>query len=150
MTKLWIVLGAIVFISTGCEKSPELGSATPDETYREYYRLVTEGIGHEDGKYYHSKAFTQKFENQIKAAQKNNPKSYEDFMTIYFKRQQSSANCNSITLDSETIDAEVAELVYKNVSTCANNRIINTDNLISMVYEGGWKIDNIAFISNRN
>ncbi len=150
MTKLWIILGAIVLSLVGCERSPEPRNATPDETYREYYQRVIEGINYEDGKRYHSKAFTQNLETRIKTAQQSSPNSYEAFMTIYFKRQQSSAKCNAITLASETIDGEIAELVYNSESTCESNKIVDTDNIIRMVNEDGWKIDDIAFTFRGN
>lgn len=148
MTKLWIILGVISLTLVGCERSPEPRNATPDETYREYYQRVIKGINYEDGKRYHSKAFTQKLETRIKTAQQSSSNSYENFMTIYFKRQQSSAKCNEITLVSERIDGEVVELVYNNESTCENNKIVDTDEIIRMVNEDGWKIDDIAFASH--
>ena len=150
MAEKFIILGAIALTLVGCGNSPEPISMTPDETYREYHQQVSEGISVENGKRYHSKAFTLKLDAQIKTAQQRKSNSYEDFMKVYFERQQSSAKCNAMTLASETINGKTAELVYHSKSTCDWNKVVDTDGKIRMVYEDGWKVDDIGFTSHRH
>lgn len=130
----------LVFFLTACEKSE-----TPAQTYSAYYNRVIEGMAFEDDILHFSKRKKGEIETEMQAAMKSSGATEEQIKKNYSAVSQNFAKCIPIEFVEEEITGKTARVSYKQTDTCnddANNRM--AENLIiSMVDEGGWKIDEI-------
>jgi len=132
-------LALFVFLLFGCstEKSPSL-------VYIEYNSKIIVGISFDDENDYFSKRKQQEVELKMPQYMKQMNKSRDEVIAIYLEFSKGLAKCKEISLVSEIIETNKASLEFSQKDICGNESTSTAKQLVKMVKEGGWKIDNVV------
>ena len=132
-------LALFVSLLFGCstEKSPSL-------VYIEYNSRVIAGISFGDEKKYFSKRKQQEVESKMPQYMKQMNKSRDEVIAIYLEFSKGLAKCKEISLVSEIIETNKASLEFSQKDICGNESTSTAKQLVKMVKESGWKIDNVV------
>jgi len=111
--------------------------------YDEYNSKVLNGINFNDDKAYYSKRKRDEVESKFPEYMKKMDKSREEVIEFYLNFSRELAKCKELKLVSEVIHGEEAILKYLQKDICGNAADTEERQLIRMINEGGWKIDDI-------
>lgn len=128
----------VVSILTGCGESD-----SPSSVYEAYNSKVIDGISFEEEKKYYSIKKLAEMEASFPRYMVQMKKNREDVIEFYQEFSQSVAKCKSIKLVDEKKSVEQVVLIYSQVDTCGNKSADKEKQVIRMVNESGWKIDNV-------
>lgn len=131
------VLLASLLFSCSVEKSPS-------QVYIEYNSRVIAGISFDDEKVYFSKRKQQEVESKMPQYMKQMNKSRDEVIAVYLEFSKGLAKCKEISLVSEVIETEKASLEFSQKDTCGNESTSTEKQVVKMVKEGGWKIDDVV------
>ena len=138
MTKsLSSVLLASLLFSCSVEKSPS-------QVYIEYNSRVIAGLSFDDEKVYFSKRKQQEVESKMPQYMKQMTKSRNEVIAVYLEFSKSLAKCKEISLVSEVIETKKASLEFSQKDICGNESTSTEKQVVKMVKEGGWKIDDVV------
>ncbi len=70
-------------------------------------------------------------------------KSREEVIEFYTNFSREHAKCKELILTSEVINGDLAKLEYSQKDICGNETSSHEKQLIRMINESGWKIDEI-------
>jgi len=132
-----LLMAALIFIG-GCS-----ADKTPSQTYSEYNSKVISGLEFNDDKAYYTKRKVDEIELKFPQYMKKMKKSREEVIEFYLRFSREQAKCKELTLVSENIDGDIANLEYSQKDICGNESSAQEKQLIRMINEGGWKIDDI-------
>ncbi len=136
--KIWISLVAASTLLIGCA-----AEQTPSQVYDEYNARVIGGMPFEDEKAYYTKRKQDEVESRFPEYMKKMEKTREEVIAFYLEFSREHAKCKELRLVREAIDDGMAELEYAQTDICGNKPTTQEKQLIRMVNEGGWKIDDI-------
>ena len=136
--KLWILLLAALILLSGCT-----AERTPSQIYEEYNARVIGGIIFDDEKAYYTKRKQDEVESKFPHYMKKMEKSREEVIEFYSKFSQEHAKCKELSLVREAINKSIAELEYSQKDICGNKATTPEKQLVRMINEDGWKIDEI-------
>jgi hypothetical protein len=71
-------------------------------------------------------------------------KSRDEVLKVYLDFWKGSAKCKEISLVKEVVDRNTAVLEYSQNDICGNESTSQEKQIIKMINEGGWKIDDIV------
>lgn len=131
-------LSVILVLLIGCSSEK-----TPSQVYDEYNSKVINGINFNDDKAYYSKRKQDEVESKFPEYMKKMDKSREEVIEFYLNFSRELAKCKELELVSEVINGEAATLKYSQKDICGNAINMEERQLIRMINEGGWKIDEI-------
>ncbi|MBV1909791.1 MAG: hypothetical protein KUG78_10755 [Kangiellaceae bacterium] len=131
------VLLASLLFSCSVEKSPS-------QVYIEYNSRVIAGLSFDDEKVYFSKRKQQKVESKMPQYMKQMTKSRNEVIAVYLEFSKSLAKCKEISLVSEVIETKKASLEFSQKDICGNESTSTEKQVVKMVKEGGWKIDDVV------
>jgi len=131
-------LSVILVLLIGCSSEK-----TPGQVYDEYNSKVINGINFNDDKAYYSKRKQDEVESKFPEYMKKMDKSREEVIEFYLNFSRELAKCKELKLVSEVINGEEAVLKYSQKDICGNAINAEERQLIRMINEGGWKIDDI-------
>ena len=117
---------------------------SPSQVYIEYNSRVIAGINYDDEKFYFSKRKRQEVESKIPQYMKQMNKSRDEVIAVYLEFSKGLAKCKEISLLSEAIATETASLEFSQRDVCGNESISTEKQVVKMVKEGGWKIDDVV------
>ena len=138
MTKsLSSVLLASLLFSCSVEKSPS-------QVYIEYNSRVIAGLSFDDEKVYFSKRKQQEVESKMPQYMQQMTKSRNEVIAVYLEFSKSLAKCKEISLVSEVIETKKASLEFSQKDICGNESTSTEKQVVKMVKEGGWKIDDVV------
>lgn len=136
--KLEKVLLAVLIFSGGCS-----ADKTASQTYNEYNSKVISGLEFDDEKAYFTKRKVNEVESKFPQYMKKMEKSREEVIEFYSKFSREHAKCKELTLVRENINGNLANLEYSQNDICGNQSSTQEKQLIRMINEDGWKIDDI-------
>ena len=131
-------LSVILVLLIGCSSEK-----TPGQVYDEYNSKVINGINFNDDKAYYSKRKQAEVESKFPEYMESMDKSREEVIEVYLNFSRELAKCKELKLVSEDIYGEKAFLKYSQKDICGNATDREEKQLIRMINEGGWKIDDI-------
>ena len=131
------VLLASLLFSCSLEKSPS-------QVYIEYNSRVIAGLSFDDEKVYFSKRKQQEVESKMPQYMKQMTKSRNEVIAVYLEFSKSLAKCKEISLVSEVIETKKASLEFSQKDICGNESTSTEKQVVKMVKEGGWKIDDVV------
>ena len=131
-------LSVILVLLIGCSSEK-----TPGQVYDEYNSKVINGINFNDDKAYYSKRKRAEVESKFPGYMERMDKSREEVIEVYLNFSRELAKCKELKLESEDIYGEKAFLKYSQKDICGNATDREERQLIRMINEGGWKIDDI-------
>jgi len=117
---------------------------SPSQVYIEYNTRVMAGINFDDEKVYFSKRKQQEVESKMPQYMKQMNKSRDEVIAIYLAFSKGLAKCKEISLISESIATETASLEFSQRDVCGNESTSIEKQVVKMVKEGGWKIDDVV------
>ena len=117
---------------------------SPSQVYIEYNSRVIAGINYDDEKFYFSKRKRQEVESKMPQYMKQMNKSRDEVIAVYLEFSKGLAKCKEISLLSEAIATETASLEFSQRDVCGNESISTEKQVVKMVKEGGWKIDDVV------
>ena len=117
---------------------------SPSQVYIEYNSRVIAGISFDDEKVYFSKRKQQEVESKMPQYMKQMNKSRDEVIAVYLEFSKGLAKCKEISLLSEAIATETASLEFSQRDVCGNESISTEKQVVKMVKEGGWKIDDVV------
>ncbi len=115
----------------------------PGQVYQEYNSKVIDGMTFEEEKKYYSKRKQAEIEAKFPTYMKQMNKSRKEVIDFYLDFTSKHAKCKKLQLMTEIIKGDTAELVFLQTDICGNNSNTEEKQIINMVYENGWKIDEI-------
>ena len=132
------LLSLIISLLIGCaaEKSPS-------QIYSEYNTKVIDGISYVEDKAYYTKRKQEEVESKIPQYMKQMDKSRDEVIEFYLKFSREVAKCKEITLVNKVIEADTAFLEYSQKDICGNESTSQEKQMIRMINEDGWKIDDV-------
>ena len=133
-----LLLSVILVLLIGCSSEK-----TPGQVYEEYNSKVINGINFNDEKAYHSKRKQAEVESKFPEYMESMDKSREEVIEVYLNFSRELAKCKELKLVNENIYGEKAFLTYSQKDICGNATDREEKQLIRMINEGGWKIDDI-------
>ena len=135
---LSLSLSLIISLLIGCaaEKSPS-------QIYSEYNTKVIDGISYVEDKAYYTKRKQEEVESKIPQYMKQMDKSRDEVIEFYLKFSREVAKCKEITLVNKVIEADTAFLEYSQKDICGNESTSQEKQMIRMINEDGWKIDDV-------
>ena len=71
-------------------------------------------------------------------------KSRDEVIAVYLEFSKGLAKCKEILLVSEVIQTDKALLEFSQKDICGNESTSKEKQVVKMVKEGGWKIDDIV------
>ena len=131
-------LSVILVLLIGCSSDK-----TPGQVYDEYNSKVINGINFNDDKAYYSKRKRAEVESKFPEYMESMDKSREEVIEVYLNFSRELAKCKELELVSEDIYGKKAFLKYSQKDICGNATDREERQLIRMINEGGWKIDDI-------
>ena len=131
-------LSLIVSLLIGCS-----AEKSPSQVYNEYNSKVINGISYDDDKAYYSKRKQEEVESKFPQYMKQMDKSRDEVIEFYLKFSMELAKCKKITLVNEVIEADTAFLEYSQKDICGNESTSQEKQMIRMLKQDGWKIDDI-------
>ncbi|MBB1440187.1 hypothetical protein H5202_16195 [Shewanella sp. SG41-4] len=134
----YIILLSVIYQLIGCSSEE-----SPSQVYEEYNIKVLNSISYEDDKAYYSKRKQEETESKFPQYLKQMGKSRDEVIEFYLNVSSEVARCKKITLASEVIDANTATLEYSQKDICGNQSSAEEKQIIKMINEGGWKIDDV-------
>ncbi|PCJ36248.1 MAG: hypothetical protein COA75_08450 [Cellvibrionales bacterium] len=129
----------LTFLLFGCSVEQ-----SPSQVYVEYNSRVMAGMSFDDEKLYFSKKKQQEVESKMPQYMKQMNKSRDEVITVYLEFTKGLARCKEISLLSETIATETASLEFSQRDVCGNESTSTEKQVVKMVKEGGWKIDDVV------
>jgi len=150
-----LLLSVILILMIGCSSEETPGQVndeynskvtigTPSQVYDEYNSKVIDGIKFNDDKAYYSKRKQAEVESKFPEYMKNMDKSREEVIESYLDFWRELAKCKELELVSEVIDGDGAILKYSQTDICGNATDREEEQLIRMINEDGWKIDDVV------
>ena len=135
---LSLSLSLIISLLIGCaaEKSPS-------QIYSEYNSKVIDGISYVEDKAYYTKRKQEEVESKTPQYMKQMDKSRDEVIEFYLKFSREVAKCKEITLVNKVIEADTAFLEYSQKDICGNESTSQEKQMIRMINEDGWKIDDV-------
>jgi len=127
-----------LIFSGGCS-----ADKTASQTYNEYNSKVISGLEFDDEKAYFTKRKVNEVESKFPQYMKKMEKSREEVIEFYSKFSREHAKCKELTLVRENINGNLANLEYSQNDICGNQSSTQEKQLIRMINEDGWKIDDI-------
>ena len=131
-----IITISVLFI-LGCSQSE-----SPKETYDSYVQMEMSGITFEQFMASYSKRKQVEIEGAVKETMEKNGLDREQTIEKLLPLLQNFAKCKSLEFLDEKIDGDKATVSYKSTDDCVKGEINIKKEVIYMVNEGGWKIDN--------
>lgn len=116
---------------------------SPSQVYVEYNSKVINGISYDDDKAYHSKRKQQEVESKFPQYMEQMNKTRDEVIEFYLSFSREVAKCKEITLVNEVTNGDTSLLEYSQKDICGNESASQEKQVIRMVKEGGWKIDNV-------
>jgi hypothetical protein len=116
---------------------------SPSQIYDEYNSKVISGISYDEDKSYYSKRKQAEVESKFPQYMEQMNKSRDEVIEFYLDFSRQAAKCKEITLTKELIDGNTALLQYSQKDICGNESTSEEKQIIRMIKEGGWKIDEI-------
>jgi len=117
---------------------------SPNQVYIEYNSKVIAGISFDDEKGYFSRRKQQEVESKMPQYIKQMNKSRDEVIAVYLEFSKGLAKCKEILLVSEVIQTDKALLEFSQKDICGNESTSKEKQVVKMVKEGGWKIDDIV------
>ena len=117
---------------------------SPSQIYIEYNSRVIAGISYDDENVYFSKRKQLEVESKMPLYMKQMNKSRDEVIAVYLEFSKGLAKCKEISLLSEAIATETASLEFSQRDVCGNESTSTEKQVIKMVKEGGWKIDDVV------
>lgn len=117
---------------------------SPSQIYLEYNSRVITGISFDDEKAYFSKRKQQEVELKMPQYIKQMNKPRDEVIAIYLEFSKGLAKCKEIFLVSEVIETEKASLEFSQKDICGNESTSTENQVVKMVKEGSWKIDDVV------
>lgn len=117
---------------------------SPNQVYIEYNSKVIAGISFDDEKGYFSRRKQQEVESKMPQYMKQMNKSRDEVIAVYLEFSKGLAKCKEILLVSEVIQTDKALLEFSQKDICGNESTSKEKQVVKMVKEGGWKIDDIV------
>jgi len=71
-------------------------------------------------------------------------KSRDEVIVVYLEFSKGLAKCKEILPVSEVIETEKASLEFSQKDICGNESTSTEKQIVKMVKEGGWKIDDVV------
>ena len=136
--KLDKFLLAVLILNGGCS-----ADKTPSQTYNEYNSKVISGLAFDDEKAYYTKRKVNEIELKFPQYMKKMKKSREEVIEFYSEFSREHAKCKELTLVRENINGNVATLEFSQKDICGNQSSTQEKQVIRMINEDGWKIDDI-------
>lgn len=131
-------LSLIASVLSGCSLE-----RSPSQVYDEYNSKVITGISYHEDQAYYSERKQEEVESKIPQYMKQMDKSREEVIEFYLGFSREAAKCKEIKLVKERIEAGIAFLEYSQIDVCGNEATSQEKQIIRMVKEDGWKIDDI-------
>ena len=116
---------------------------SPSQVYHEYNSKVIDGITFDEEKTYYSKRKLQEIESKMPQYMAQMEMSREEVIKNSLKLYRDVVRCKEIKLIKETISGEVSILEYAQRDICGNTSTIQENQVVRMVKENGWKLDNV-------
>ena len=126
-----------ILLILGCSQSE-----SPKEIYDRYVQMEMSGITVEQFMASYSKRKQVEIEGAVKEAMKKNGLDREQTIENLLPLLQNFSKCKSLEFLDEKIDGDKATVSYKSTDDCVKGEINIKKEVIYMVNEGGWKIDN--------
>ncbi len=131
------LLGSIV----ACQQQEGL---SPHAFYTDYtQKTITGKLSFEEDATHFSNRKRSELEPKMLAMMTSSGKTREELTRIYLDFSRGVAKCKKIELESESINGNVATLVYKQTDICGNKSATQELQKVRLVNEDGWKIDNV-------
>ena len=125
-----------------------LSACTPDklpsQIYEEYNSRVIQGIDFDDEKAYFTKRKQEEVESKMPQYMESMNKTREEVIKVYLDFSRGLAKCKEIALIKEEITGNTATLEYSQKDICGNESTSQEKQLILMINENGWKIDDVV------
>jgi hypothetical protein len=128
----------ILFLLSACS-----AEKSPGQVYEEYNSRVIQGISFDDDKAYYTERKQEEVESKMPQYMETMKKSRDEVVKIYLEFSRELAKCKEIILVKEAVDRNTAVLEYSQKDICGNESTSQEKQSIRMIYEGGWKIDDI-------
>lgn len=138
MMKSIFLLPISVLVLIGCT-TPK----SPSEVYDEYNAKVQQGISYQEDKAYYTQRKQADVESKFPQYMQQMKQSRDEVIASYLSFSKAAAKCKALTLVSQVIDGDTAVLEYAQKDLCGNASEANEKQRISMINEGGWKIDEL-------
>lgn len=133
--RIYIVL--IIFFINGCSQDE-----SPRGTYERYVQLEISGITVEQFIVSYSERKQLEIEEAVKTQMEKNGLNREQTLQRFLPIFRSLAKCKNLDFLDEKIEGNKATISYKSTDDCMKGQINVKKEIIYMVYESGWKIDN--------
>ena len=131
-------LSVILILLIGCSSEK-----SPSQVYNEYNSKVIEGISFDNDKAYYSKRKQDEVESKFPQYMKKMEKSREEVIEFYLSFSREVAKCKELILVKEVMNGDLAILEYSQKDICGNESTTQGKQMIRMVNEDGWKIDDV-------
>jgi hypothetical protein len=135
MIRIFIVV-LLVLIVAGC-------SETPAETHRRITSQEATVSTFEELKASYSKRKQAQMDSELSSQAQLSGKSKEQIMAASLKLFRRFADCKRLKLVGEEVNGSRAILTYENSDTCFSKEPNVNREIVHMVNENGWKIDEI-------
>lgn len=116
----------------------------PSQIYEEYNSKVIQGIDFDDEKAYFTKRKQEEVESKMPQYMESMNKTREEVIKVYLDFSRGLAKCKEIALIKEEITGNTATLEYSQKDICGNESTSQEKQLILMINENGWKIDDVV------
>jgi len=131
-----IIASILFFLLVGCNRSE-----SPRGVYDRYVQLEVSGITAEQFMSAYSQRKQLDIEVAINELMEKNGWSHDQVLERVLPIFQSIAKCKNLNFLNEDINGKKATLSYKSTDDCTKGEINIKKEVIYMVYENGWKID---------
>lgn len=118
-------------------------SENPRNSYDGYVSRVVSGLPFDEGLNYFSKRKTEQIEAALLDTMERMDKTREDAIGLYSSVSQRIQACVALSFVEETTIGQKSTLVYTQKDTCSSDAKMADLRIVSLVYEDGWKIDEI-------
>jgi len=116
---------------------------TPNQIYTEYSSRVIDGITFSGEKAYYTRRKQDEVESRFPQYMKKMGRTRAEVIDFYSQFSRELAKCKELSLIRETINGSTAELEYAQKDVCGNASNTPDKQVIRMIFEDGWKIDDV-------
>ena len=131
-----IIASILFLLLTGCNRSE-----SPRGVYDRYVQLEVSGITAEQFMSAYSQRKQLGIEASINELMEKNGWSHDQVLERVLPIFQTIAKCKNLNFLNEEINGKKATLAYKSTDDCTKGEVNIKKEVIYMVYENGWKID---------
>jgi len=134
----WKSLLTVLILLWGCA-----AEKTPNQIYTESNSRVINGMTFSDEKTYYTQRKQDEVESRFPQYMKKMGKTRAEVIDFYSRFSRELAKCKALSLVRETINGSTAELEYAQKDICGNESNTSEKQVIRMIFEDGWKIDDV-------